>query len=541
MKTKEHSMIIVCVVSALLVILSATNLFAQESKTTSTKQALFEAALTRDVAKYEEILGNGGSLKEKDNVVRKLVELHEIANLLMSANADINAAISEGMTALMIASKEGYFEIVDLLISKNANMNVKSNTGMSALLFASKNGHVDIIKSLINANADIKAVNYVGNTSLMYASQNGKHLYLIRNNGHRDIIKSLIDANADVNAANSEGLTALMFASKNGHRVIIKSLIDANADINAANFVGITSLMYASQNGKYLNANYLISKNASINKKTAKGKTALILAAESGQTSVIKLLTNNNAHVDIQDKNQKTALMYVSQKGNYQAVKTLLKAGTNRKLEDKNSHTAEDIAKENNHNDCVGVFKWDKKKFFFNFNINNSVLNTSGYSSGLGAGIGIGFSTKLTQRLILRNEAVFNIRTSNISREILNIVGQPYYELHSVDLIPSIKVVLGDIYEKQFYSLVGAGYQKLISVKILNDSDEAFEEDIITDVTSKSDGSYFTINAGLGYIGQTPGHRFPYFEVRYSYGLSTKIDNINTSVNSINFIVGFGF
>ena len=65
-----------------------------------------------------------------------------------------------GITALMLASMEGYTEIVGLIISKGADVNTVDNDGNTALMLASVEGHTETAGLLISKGAD---VNVVGN------------------------------------------------------------------------------------------------------------------------------------------------------------------------------------------------------------------------------------------------------------------------------------------------------------------------------------------------------------------------------------------
>ncbi len=81
------------------------------------------------------------------------------AELLVSYGANVNGRDDYGITALMVASYNGYKDIVELLISKGADVNVKTvkdyNIGgrfipknSTALTIATENGFSEIVKIL---------------------------------------------------------------------------------------------------------------------------------------------------------------------------------------------------------------------------------------------------------------------------------------------------------------------------------------------------------------------------------------------------------
>ena len=51
-----------------------------------------------------------------------------------------------GLTALMLASLQGYMDIVKILLESNANTNVRNNSGNTALRFARKTDIANLLK-----------------------------------------------------------------------------------------------------------------------------------------------------------------------------------------------------------------------------------------------------------------------------------------------------------------------------------------------------------------------------------------------------------
>jgi len=58
-----------------------------------------------------------------------------------------------GMTALMLAARNGWAEIVQSLLMKNAKVDAKNNDGETALMLAAQNRHKKIIELLKKAGA----------------------------------------------------------------------------------------------------------------------------------------------------------------------------------------------------------------------------------------------------------------------------------------------------------------------------------------------------------------------------------------------------
>ena len=55
----------------------------------------------------------------------------------LSGGADVNDVHEQGYTPLMAASQNGYVEVVDMLLAAEANVNAASDRGQTALSLAS--------------------------------------------------------------------------------------------------------------------------------------------------------------------------------------------------------------------------------------------------------------------------------------------------------------------------------------------------------------------------------------------------------------------
>lgn len=78
----------------------------------------------------------------------------EISRVLLAYGAQINAtADSNGLTALMMAVREGHRELVAFLLASNADPNLKSHAGSTALAAARERDRKDIVELLLRAGA----------------------------------------------------------------------------------------------------------------------------------------------------------------------------------------------------------------------------------------------------------------------------------------------------------------------------------------------------------------------------------------------------
>jgi ankyrin repeat protein len=272
-----------------------------------------------------------------------------------------------GLTALMIASGEGYTEIASLLIESGADVNAHCYYGGdTALMVASRYGHQEIAKLLIEKGANVKARDYYGgDTALMVASRYG----------HQEVTELLIEEGADVNAQSEWNSTALMLASSYGHTEVTKLLLEAGADVNAqvnwysksysytpkffglSQIKGCTALMYASMEGHTEDVKLLIEAGADVNLQDKDGYTALMCASEIRYTESVGLLLEAGADVNVQDSSGYTALMVASEYGCIGVAKLLLEAGADVNVRDNYGYTALELAKRNGVWDIVKLLR----------------------------------------------------------------------------------------------------------------------------------------------------------------------------------------
>jgi ankyrin repeat protein len=319
----------------------------------------------------------------------------EPVQLLIARGADVNAREAwQGETALMWAAAEDHPEVVKLLASRGADLNARSKVpefpkvkvdaatmvftalprgGMTAVMLAARQGAGDGIRALIEAGADLNAVDPDGTTALVLAVINAHYdeaailidagadlnigdaagmtpLYAVVDMQHQepmvnrplpkpsgrllplDIVKRLLARGADPNARLKtpllmrqhnggdpqlgEGATALMRAAKVSDATIIGVLLDAGADPNLRLRNQTTALMIAAsraardggpESATVEAMKLLIARGADVNAVNDNGESALHIAVARGD-SLVRFLAEHGARLDVTDKSGRTPL-----------------------------------------------------------------------------------------------------------------------------------------------------------------------------------------------------------------------------------------
>ncbi|WP_422135608.1 ankyrin repeat domain-containing protein [Endozoicomonas sp. ALD040] len=120
-----------------------------------------------------------------------------------------------------LACLNGDLDQVERSLAEGVNVNAVMTNGLTALMLASGWGHTDVVERLINAGVNLNAALSDGTTTLFIAAQMG----------HTYCVKLLIEAEANLNVRASDGATPLAIAIKMGNTDSMKLLINAEAKL----------------------------------------------------------------------------------------------------------------------------------------------------------------------------------------------------------------------------------------------------------------------------------------------------------------------
>lgn len=159
------------------------------------------------VDKVAEFLDNGGDPNQE--FIRGITLLHEttngeIAKLLISRGANVNATDYLNRTPLHYATKEKATKVAEALIENGANIEIATTKGWTPLFDASRWESFEIIDMLLKAGADVTKTDSNGNTPLHIAVSFYRY----------EITKKVLGIGVPINTQNKKGQTALHIASK---------------------------------------------------------------------------------------------------------------------------------------------------------------------------------------------------------------------------------------------------------------------------------------------------------------------------------------
>jgi ankyrin repeat protein len=246
------------------------------------------------------------------------------------------APASGGLTALVMAAREGDAETARALLDAGADINQTTDGGWTPLLAAVQNRSYRLAKEFLDRGADPKIANKGGWTPLYIAVDNrniegGDYPTRKPDMDHLQMIRLLLEHGADVNARmasstetrtvftnqwlDENGATPFLRAAQSGDMELLRLLLSYGADPNIATKGGVTPLMVASGIAWVEGITYewspeqnletvklLLQLGADVNAHdTIDLRTALMGAAHKGRNDVVQLLVDHGADLDAHD------------------------------------------------------------------------------------------------------------------------------------------------------------------------------------------------------------------------------------------------
>ena len=233
----------------------------------------------------------------------------EVAKLLMSYGADVNAKDETGKPPIFYAIENADLKITKLLLTNKAN--IKDNPVL--LNVTVSNGCTEIVKVLLEHGADVNTSDKCGRTALHFTAVDKRGGFFgVRRDRDPDVMgetaKLLLSRGANVNAQTEKGATTLHAACGKGYVKVVKTLLQYNANVNCTDKTDVTPLHIASHNGRIEIVKILLKFGASIDSKDKYGTTALHLASEGRHEKIVRALLKYGSDINIMGDRNRTPL-----------------------------------------------------------------------------------------------------------------------------------------------------------------------------------------------------------------------------------------
>jgi ankyrin repeat protein len=297
-----------------------------DAKDSDGNSALHFAAIfdKRDAA-LALLQGGGADINLADN--KKQTALHHAALLpdgenfcltLLDHGADPRAAEEAGWQLIHFAAWKGHLGLVNRLIEMEVDLDAAVTNGATALFLACRHGREGVAMRLFalgRSRLDLTA-GRLNSTCLHASCKSGLH----------KVTEKLLDLGLDIEASNNLGETPLHVAAEKGHTIIISLLISRGAGVNSRDEQQNTPLLMAASKGQAEAVALLLQRGANAQAVDSSRESALHLAAEGGHAAVVEVLLRHNAEVDATSFTRDTPLILAAEKGHAAVVTQLIAA-----------------------------------------------------------------------------------------------------------------------------------------------------------------------------------------------------------------------
>jgi uncharacterized protein len=209
---------------------------------------------------------------------------------LLKAGANPSAINQYGSTPLLEAAVWGNPVVMERLLKAGAKVDQGNGDGQTALMILARTSNVEAAKLLIKHGANVNAVEqWHDQTALMLAAAESQPamVKLLLEHGAKPDARSKLNhwtrmVTAEPRAQMREvgGLTALLYAARQGCLECAKLLVEAHSDVNLPDPEGVTPLIMAVTNFHFDLGAYLVSKKANVNTWDWWGRTPLYAAVD---------------------------------------------------------------------------------------------------------------------------------------------------------------------------------------------------------------------------------------------------------------------
>jgi ankyrin repeat protein len=139
---------------------------------------------------------------------------------------------NDGNSPLHLAASKGHLSIVECLLDYGCSLSSKNREGITALELSCRKGYFDISKSLIMHYSNLKqqSDNDFDSSSKSddkNAQNNADNpLHIACYEGAYEVVRLLLSKGAKIDALNNEGKNCLDIAISRGHREVVKVLLE---------------------------------------------------------------------------------------------------------------------------------------------------------------------------------------------------------------------------------------------------------------------------------------------------------------------------
>lgn len=266
-----------------------------------------------------------------------------VVSAILKRVDDVDQTDGEGMTALMMASRDGALPIVKLLLKAGASPFAADREGRTALHWTSWSGNALVSEALLEAGAEVNAQNREGQTPLML---------MILGRRSEAALRLIKRSELDLAATDRDGRTAVDLAAAGSMPDVLSALMERQRQRRASGG-GILGMLHAGGDPVHFDpihlsrdryggnalhhaarlgdlealALILSASDVNVNERNDAGETPLLAAVRAGAMGCVEKLLSVKADPNRPGKNGETPLCEAARLGRIVIADMLMRAG----------------------------------------------------------------------------------------------------------------------------------------------------------------------------------------------------------------------
>ena len=243
----------------------------------------------------------------------------DAVRVMLDADPDLIRATDEELrTPLHFAAEGGQLEVAGMLLSRGAEIDAEDRGGDTPLHRAVLNGGLEMVDLLLDQEPDLEIRNSYGRTPLHYVA---------RETGSAELAERLLDAGSEVNVPDRYGGTPLGLAAWRGFEAMVDLFLDGGAVLPEDPDELTDLAVFSAQHGLSRLFGLLVETGVDLSMQNDGGGTLLHSASAGGSPEVVELLLTNGLEVDGRDRYGWTPLHYAAKGGFGDVAEVLISRG----------------------------------------------------------------------------------------------------------------------------------------------------------------------------------------------------------------------
>jgi ankyrin repeat protein len=257
-------------------------------------------------------------------------KLADVAQFLIENGADVDVRDDQGETALHVAARRGSIPIVQSLLRHGADVNARDKHGDRPILAATSHCHPEIVRTLLQSGADTNGISSMGRT-LVHEAVLPRSRSQAFETERLAILQMLVEHGLSITARTEDKTkyTPLEIAATYGLKTVVIALVKMGVPVNRDSHLPGNSALHSAAYFGHTDTLKVLLDHADLHALNPDGRTAVHLAAKGGCVDALSCLLDRGLPIDPSDSSGETPLLLAARVGVLSTMSYLILRGAN--------------------------------------------------------------------------------------------------------------------------------------------------------------------------------------------------------------------